>query len=161
MKRSPFRHKAPKKRSLLSQDGLKKRTRVLAREAERKKERFARQFHSTEFVEWMKSKPCCCGHPFCSMRGSISATSACLYQVPSEVSHIRSRGAGGTWRDTVPMSPACHHEFHQKGRATFCTSRGWPVERLAELAARYAKEWESRPRIADSEGECEILCGDL
>ena len=141
--------------------------------AAKKVGRFARQFHSTEFVEWMQAKPCCTCTPDCGtlsncwLQGERQRVFVDRdgYGIPHgpwiEVSHVKSRGAGGTWRDTIPQCAACHAEFHQKGRATFCSSRGWPLERLSELAAGYAAEWESRTRIADSEGECEILCGDL
>jgi hypothetical protein len=62
----------------------------------------------------------------------------------SDVSHLaKSRGARGTWKDAAPQCAACHTEFHQKGRLSFCQARGWPLERLAELAAGYAAEWEA------------------
>lgn len=94
--------------------------------------RFARQFHSKEFVEWMQAQRCAT-----CMRGPL---------IPhSEVSHIHSRGAGGTWRDTIPQCKPCHADFHRMGRETFCSRRGWEShERLSELAAEYAREWEAR-----------------
>lgn len=118
---------------------------------EKKAARFARQYHSTEFVEWMKAKPCCCRALMCSIGIAHSETfeyvtgyPGIAYKIESEVSHVVSRGAGGTWKDAVPMSPACHREFHAKGRRTYCQARGWPLERLSELAAGYAAEWEAR-----------------
>lgn len=95
---------------------------------ERAAARFARQFHSAEFVEWMRSRACDC----------------CYKHTPCmEVHHVKTRGAGGTWRDTVTLCLWCHNAIHREGVATFCRARGWPLERLSELAAVYAEEWEA------------------
>lgn len=106
-----------------------------ARKRDKKDERFARQFHSKEFVEWIKDQPCStCGK----------------WSLLPDASHVRSRGAGGTWRDIIPQCWACHQEFHQKGRLSFCQARGWPPERLSELAAGYAREWEELQGATES-----------
>ena len=71
-----------------------------------------RAYHSDEFVAFTHQSLCACG---CG--GS-----------PCEVSHDPSRGAGGTWKDTHPLTPACHRELHSKGTQTFWASRGMTRE---------------------------------
>lgn len=45
---------------------------------------------------------------------------ACGAPPPSVCHHTRTRGAGGTAKDMVPVcSPGCHEEIHQMGRTTF------------------------------------------
>lgn len=134
MKRSPLKTK-PKIGSLVQEGEWKVKFVGFRSKQAKKDERFARQFHSREFVEWMQAKPCCCGE--C---GGLSGGFAGRRR---EVHHVKSRGAGGSWKDTVPLSWACHGELHTRGQKTYCQARGWPLERLSELAAGYAAEWEA------------------
>ena len=101
-----------------------------------KSKRFAEQYHSAEFVCWIHGHPCSTRIP-----GILCDYWPIHESVASHVS--KSKGAGGTWRDVAPQCEKCHRELHQKGPATFCQARGWPLERLSELAAGYAREWEA------------------
>jgi hypothetical protein len=90
---------------------------------ERRAERWADGYHSGEFVEWVKSHPCCV--PACG-RADI------------EVAHVRSRGAGGSWQNVVPLCGAHHRRSHTEGIKTFERSIGFP---LADVAAEMYRRW--------------------
>jgi hypothetical protein len=81
---------------------LERRTPIRKANSKRKASRFATAFGSRERVEAIKAMPCC----VCGSR-------------PSENAHIRSRAAGGTWQDIVPLCRAHHREQHDIGLATF------------------------------------------
>lgn len=50
----------------------------------------------------------------------------------------KSRGAGGTWEDIVPLTKAEHDEEHRVGVKTFWESRGKdPLVEAAEHRARW------------------------
>jgi 5-methylcytosine-specific restriction endonuclease McrA len=90
----------------------------------RRRKRFLKQFHSKEFVEWVRAQDCvACGN------------------WPCEVAHVRSRGAGGTWEDTVPLCPRCHHEQHNGGITTFERKHDLDLTREAE---RMIGRWKTR-----------------
>jgi len=55
----------------------------------------------------------------------------------SDPAHVRSRGAGGTRRDLVPLCRACHMAQHSEGIRSFEARVGLD---LAEHAARIAAE---------------------
>ena len=57
------------------------------RKKERDRERLTRQFHSPERIEWVKSLPC-----------EVTKNTGIIHNA-----HMKSRGAGGTWHDIVPM----------------------------------------------------------
>jgi RNase P subunit RPR2 len=85
----------------------------------RKRKRFAEAFGSRERVEAIRRTPCVvCG------------------VVPSENAHVRSRGAGGTWQDVVPLCRDHHREQHA-GARTFEANHNLD---LATLAAHFAQE---------------------
>lgn len=63
-----------------------------------------------------------------------------------EVAHVKSRGAGGTAKDTVPMCWAHHKLQHWLGRDTFERMQG------LDLAAIAAELWQRSP---ESRGERE------
>lgn len=69
--------------------------------ATRKATRWTLAFHSPERVEWVNAMGCCV--PGCT-NGEI------------QNSHIRARGAGGTYRDIVPHCLAHHDEWHRQKR---------------------------------------------
>lgn len=97
MKRTPLTRKTRMKRG----PGPKRRTRVKPSNPARKAKRHAEQFG--EHAETIRALPCCvCGAP-----------------PPSDPHHSRSRGAGGTAADLVPMCRAHHREAHDAGRLTF------------------------------------------
>lgn len=54
---------------------------------------------------------------------------ACGRKPPSDPHHVRSRAAGGTDRDTVPLCPMHHAEIHSRGRET--CEREWGVDLVA------------------------------
>lgn len=74
-------------------------------------------------ADWIQSLPC----------------STCGRSAPCDPSHIKSRGAGGTAADLVPMCRLCHDEFHAMGRRTFASAKGC---HLAALAAAYEDQWQ-------------------
>ena len=70
--------------------------------------RFQLQFHSDDYVRFVKGMKCACG---CG-------------RSPCEVSHDPTRGSGGTWKDTHPLYPPCHRRLHGKGSKTFWAEVG-------------------------------------
>lgn len=78
---------------------------------ERKAERHAEQFGDGPYAAWLRTQPCACG---C---GRWERDRMHLH-------HVRSRGAGGTERDLVPMHFACHDAGHVRGWQTFERERG-------------------------------------
>lgn len=85
---------------------------------------FSEAFESEERVEWYR-------HQFCVVPGCDEG--------PCHVAHVKSRGAGGTADDAVPMCAAHHGESHQIGILTFQKKHGLDLEALAH---KYASEWE-------------------
>ena len=55
----------------------------------------ARQFHSPERIEWVKSQPC-----------EVTKNTGIIHNA-----HMKSRGAGGTWHDIVPLDYRVHGDF--------------------------------------------------
>lgn len=68
-----------------------------------------------------------------------------------ECAHVRSRGAGGTWEDQVPLCTVHHSEQHALGVRTFARRYGLD---LADLAAAHALRWRS---FAGGAGDAEAL----
>ena len=58
-------------------------------------------------------------------------------ELPSENHHVRSKGAGGTWENVVPLCARHHRAFHDLGYYTFSNRYGID---LAEVAERLAVE---------------------
>lgn len=54
-----------------------------------------------EYLGWVRGKPCV----ICERRG--------------EPHHVKSKGAGGSDRQVVPLCRVCHTEIHKIGRKTF------------------------------------------
>jgi hypothetical protein len=108
MKRSPLRRRKPlKPRQGLKATGSpgtprKPSAASVARREARKRRRWERQFHSEEFVLFVKWLECVyCG------------------RTPCEVHHEPTRSAGGTWKDTSPLCWECHPYRHKVGVKTF------------------------------------------
>lgn len=86
----------------------------------RRKERHGVAFGSK--AEWLRQMSCCvCGRQ------------------PSDPHHVRSRGAGGTAKDLVPLCRADHRELHQIGARTFAERHEIDLEWQAE---RYEAWWQ-------------------
>jgi hypothetical protein len=92
-----------------------KRSQIRKVNPKRKRARFEAAYGSQANVERIRALPCViCG------------------RTPSEAAHVRSRGAGGTWRDIVPLCTTHHRMQHDMGIRSF--ERHYGVD-LAELAA--------------------------
>ena len=77
---------------------------------------FDEQYGSRERVLWVKTLPCLvCG---------VS---------PSENAHVRTRGAGGTYKDIVPLCFTHHREIHSIGNDSFCRKYFLDLEMEAQL----------------------------
>lgn len=90
-----------------------------------------RQFGSDEFMDWLHALRC-------AVPGCV------VWKV--EAAHARSRGAGGTAADILPLcgGPAGHHaEQHAIGVRTFERKYGFSMR---EAAARTQREWMTDTR---------------
>lgn len=107
---------------------IPRRIRIRPINPERRARLFARNFHSEAFVRWTHRQPCIA----CGARRFIHCA------------HVRSRGAGGTWRDIVPLCESCHRA-QEAAPGTF-----WSDHHLdgAMLAAAHALRWD---QILESE----------
>ena len=92
----------------------------------RTRQRFDEQFHSPERCYWLKSWGCVVKH--------------CHNGLPLHIHHVRSRGAGGTWKDTLPLCRNHHREIHDTGVETFAAK--YDID-LAERAAEFVTRWEN------------------
>lgn len=94
--------------------------------SKRQKTNRKKNFHLNERVDYIKSLPCLvCGN------------------TPSDNEHVRSRGAGGTYKDIVPLCRTHHNERHQLGRDTFGEKYGkdFTHEVLLKKAAEIELQW--------------------
>lgn len=117
MKRSELRRLTPMKSS---KRGVRRIVPIAVVNRKRKAKRWAKQFHSVEFVEWSKRQPS-------SVSGEINIRINDAGEVVgfNVFSHsAKSRGAGGTWRDGLVLTPEEHAEEHRVGVRTFWESRG-------------------------------------
>lgn len=99
-----------------------KRKTPLRRNKKRRERLFRRQFGSKERLEWLKRSSCLCGKP------------------AAHAHHVKSRGAGGTADDLVPLCVSCHTEIHWVGIKTFELENGVDLKTLARL---YAEGWKA------------------
>lgn len=122
MKRTPLSRKAPIKRGTvpLAKVNAKRRARL-----------FADGFHSKRRVEWVRSLP-----------SVVSGRGPCVN------AHVVSRGAGGTYRDIVPLTNAEHIELHAIGTASFEAKHN--NVSLTEAARRTEAAW--REHLGGSHG---------
>lgn len=104
--------------------GLTRKTPLRPKNPDRAKERWERAFHSRERVRWVSRRPCL----VCGRR-------------PSQNAHVKSRAAGGTYRDVVPLCRYHHRRQHEVGIETF---QGMYTLDLAAEARRVDDEWEQR-----------------
>ena len=101
--------------------GLVSRAPLRARNDERADSKFARNFHSPEFVEFTRSRPCACG---------------CGYR-PSEAAHAEPRGMGGCgadWTRIIPLYWKCHRAYDRHDRPDI-------EERKEQLIAEHQEAW--------------------
>lgn len=89
---------------------LKRSTPLSPRNIGRRARRFAEAFGERGAA--VRGRPCLC-------RGR-SLTSPC--SGPVEAAHARSRGAGGSRRDLVPLCRGHHREQHRRGVRTFAAT---------------------------------------
>jgi hypothetical protein len=99
---------------------------------------FGKQFHSPEFVEFTRTAP-----------SAVSGNIPCL------CSHsARSRGAGGTYRDVVPLTDDEHREEHAIGVRTFWRSAGRnPKVEARRHWERFLESWHYRAYLRRIEKE--------
>lgn len=98
-RRKPLKPGPPPKRKRELQ---RKRIKARRKGARRAEVKFAKQFGSVWYVSRVCAMPCLvCG------------------QLPSDPHHVRTVGAGGTWRDLVPLCRRHHTECHTVGVQTF------------------------------------------
>ena len=98
------------------------------RKLERKKALFARHFHSQERVRFIKSLPC-------EVTGSAENVVN---------AHMKSRAAGGTYRDIVPLSWMVHYDFDVLCESDFEQKYGRSKASIRVRAEYYQRLWEEQ-----------------
>lgn len=93
-----------------------KRSKRARREARRERN-FRRAYGSEARVEAIQRRRC--------------VVPGCDWRMGCQASHVKSKGAGGGPRDTVPMCWRHHHEQHQIGILTFERRHGIDLAALA------------------------------
>lgn len=91
---------------------------------ERRKREFARAYGSKARARWTKRLPC-----------------LICRKCPTEVAHVRSRAAGGTAAETVPLCREHHREQHDTGVESFEARHGID---LADEARAVEAAWRER-----------------
>ena len=105
---------------------LRARQRPPAVNRERRSKLSLKQYGEDAFILWLHRLECAI--PGCHGRDV-------------EQAHAKSRGAGGTWRDSLPMCRAHHRRQHAVGLLTFEQEVGID---LRTLAAETIRAWEAR-----------------
>lgn len=59
------------------------------------------------------------------------------FHTPCENAHIKSRGAGGTYLDIIPLCPKHHHEFHQIGINSFQKKYNINLIKIADRVVKH------------------------
>lgn len=109
--------------------GPKRRTPLKKRNAKRARKRYETQFGSK--AKWIRSLPCC----------------ACHKEGPSDPHHVKTRGAGGTSEDLVPLCADCHRELlPSMGIDTF--GARWNID-LRQKAVVYEGWWQDGQRTGE------------
>lgn len=90
---------------------------------------FERNFHSKERVLFIKSLPC-------DVTGRVSSTVV--------NAHTKSRGAGGTYLDIVPLSAEVHQRFDEMPESKFEAMYQRTKQSIKERAPSYQLLWEER-----------------
>ncbi len=138
MKRGgPLKRGVQLKRSSLKRKTQLRRGGRLRPVSKRKRaERFERDFGGIDKVRWTKSHAC----------------ATCHDPPPSEASHIKSRGAGGTSCDIIPQCSKCHRLWHDLGRLGFCEKYQLSTEDLRSMAWKHEQDWQAFSRARVLEG---------
>lgn len=101
---------------------IKRKTPLKVQNITRKAALFKRNYGSKAVVTWLHNQPCVV--PDC-------------VNLDIEAAHVKSRGAGGTWEDLVPLCRWHHEEQGAKGINTFQLRHGISLAVLARsFAAR-------------------------
>ncbi len=126
MKRTALTRRTPLKRggSLRREAPIARRTRLRPVNRERKLERYEAAFGDR--AELVRAMPC------------LLLGTECWG--PIEAAHVRSRGAGGTRRDLVPLCSKHHREQHDTGIKTFAARHGIDLHAAADRLARELDE---------------------
>lgn len=103
---------------------LNRGKRINPENTDRVRDQWAIAYHSEAFCAWLRSLNCAVG-------GCLSAR--------IEVAHAKSRGAGGTWKDCLPLCTRHHESQHSLGIETFEKKVGF---RLADAADKVHGEWK-------------------
>ena len=96
------------------------------RKAERRKERFEKQFHSEQRIYFFRSLPC-------ELTGGVN-------QIHN--AHMKSRGAGGTYKDIVPLGIWAHKDFDEMPEEKFQEKYGRTKDSVRDTAPSYHELWE-------------------
>ncbi len=118
--------------------GLERRTRVRKVNRGRKAKRWAESFGTEARVQLINSFPCLLSKPTFRTFGTWwdveTGRTEPMHQCagPTQNAHVRSRGAGGTARDVVPLCAFHHREQHDKGVRDF--ERKYGLDLAAEAA---------------------------
>jgi hypothetical protein len=88
---------------------------------------FERNFHSEERVLFIKSLPC-------EVTGRLSDTVV--------NAHTKSRGAGGTYKDIVPLSSEVHQRFDEMPEAKWEVIYQRTKQSVRDRAYVYQQLWE-------------------
>lgn len=60
------------------------------------------------------------------------------HRLPVQAHHVRTRGAGGTYRHLVPLCLDHHTQWHTKGPSSLGSTKEWWLE----MAEMIAQAWE-------------------
>lgn len=101
----------------------------------RRKERFKKGYGSEGRVLWIKNKRCC-------VTGQSGRSGD-----PIVASHVKSRAAGGTADDVVPMLLSLEKELHNIGIKSFQKKHGVDLAFMAKL---YQDAWEKHESEHDT-----------
>lgn len=107
MKRTPLKSDPEKRRQFVERgrQPIERNVSVAPINRERKAKLAAEQFGDGPYAAWLRSLPCvCCGR---------------WEKDRIHVHHVKSRAAGGTERDLVPLMYDCHDRGHVGGWQTF------------------------------------------
>jgi len=59
-----------------------------------------------------------------------------------ENAHMKSRGAGGTYKDIVPLCAIVHRDFDEMPESKFCERYGRTKQSVRDRAPVYQQLWE-------------------
>ena len=98
------------------------------RKRERKKERFKKHWHSEERIAWIRTLPC-----------ELTCKRISIHNA-----HMKSRGAGGTYKDIVPLQFLAHKDFDELPNEKFEKKYGRTKQSVRDRAKHYQELWIRR-----------------